>query len=274
MAEQIYHELASYNITRADLIVTLGGGVVGDLGGFCAATFLRGVKFIQIPTSLLAQVDSSVGGKVGINLPQGKNLVGSFYQPEAVLIDPETLDTLSDRYFADGMAEVIKYGCISSSRLFIQLAAFESKKDLIDNIEQVIYKCCDLKRRVVEKDELEGGHRRILNFGHTIGHVIEAYYNYEKYSHGEGVAIGMYHVTKKSVDEGITDEETLDNLKSILIKYNLPYEMPDIPKKDIKEIVMNDKKMEKEILHMVVITKIGRAKMVKVHKKNVLELFK
>ncbi|MDV2934331.1 3-dehydroquinate synthase, partial [Enterococcus faecalis] len=171
-----------------DLIIALGGGVVGDLAGFVASTFLRGISFIQIPTSLLAQVDSSVGGKVAVDLERGKNLVGSFYHPELVLIDPNMLGTLPEKYFNDGLGEVIKYGCIKSKELFEKLEGFENKEDLKENIGEIIYECCNIKREVVEYDEKDLGERMILNFGHTLGHAIEQIYNYETYSHGEAVA--------------------------------------------------------------------------------------
>ena len=189
---QIYDEMLDFKLTRSDIIITLGGGVIGDIGGFAASTYLRGIKFIQVPTSLLAQVDSSVGGKVAVDLARGKNLGGSFYHPVAVFIDPEVLNTLSDEFFVDGMAEVIKYGCIKDKKFFDFLNRLDSKEKLMDNIEEIIYTCCNIKKLTVERDEKDKGERMLLNFGHTLGHAIEQYYNYSKYTHGVAVAIGMY----------------------------------------------------------------------------------
>ena len=194
----IYSKLLDAKLTRSDLIIALGGGVIGDLAGFVASTYLRGVKFIQMPTSLLAQVDSSVGGKVAVDLPEGKNLVGAFKHPLFVLIDPLTLKTLDPHFITDGMGEVIKYGCIKDRALFDQLKGYKDFKDLYQDIDEIIYKCVDIKRDVVEKDLFDFGDRLCLNFGHTIGHAIEQYYNFSKYSHGEAVAIGMVAITKIS----------------------------------------------------------------------------
>ena len=222
---KIYDELLNFKLTRSDLIITLGGGVIGDLGGFVASTYLRGISFIQVPTTLLAQVDSSVGGKVGIDLDRGKNLVGSFYHPKKVIIDPEVLKSLSDRVFNDGMAEVIKYGCIKDKDFFDKLMKYKDKEEVMNNIEYIIHNCCKIKKEVVEKDEKDTGERMLLNFGHTIGHAIEKYYKYNKYTHGEAVAIGMYEITKISEDSFETEKGTADIIKNILIKYNLPYKL-------------------------------------------------
>ena len=164
--EAMYTDLAKNQFTRSDLIVALGGGVTGDMAGFAAASYLRGIDFVQVPTSLLAQVDSSVGGKTGVDIEEGKNLVGAFWQPTLVLIDPDTLATLPPRFFTDGMAEVIKYGCIKSISLFEQL----ERCDIKNEVNDIIFKCVDIKRAVVERDEHEAGERMLLNFGHTLGH--------------------------------------------------------------------------------------------------------
>ena len=224
----IYNELLDFKLTRKELIITLGGGVIGDLGGFVASTFLRGVSFIQIPTSLLAQVDSSVGGKVAVDLEKGKNLVGSFYQPKAVFIDPDVLNTLPEKFYKDGMAEVIKYGCIKDRDFFYMLKSLKSREEVMNNIEDILYKCCYIKKSVVERDEKDLGERMLLNFGHTLGHAIEKYYNFTGYSHGEAVAIGMYNISLKSEDEGITEKGVAEEIKEILINYDLPYKVkPD-----------------------------------------------
>ncbi|MEG0508764.1 MAG: 3-dehydroquinate synthase [Eubacterium sp.] len=271
--EEIYYKLSEFGITRSDLIVALGGGVIGDLAGFCAATYLRGIDFVQIPTSLLAQVDSSVGGKVGVDLGFGKNLIGAFYQPKLVIIDPKFLETLDDHYLTDGMGEVIKYGCISSAKLFVKLMGFEYQEDLLDDMEDIIAKCVQIKRNVVELDEKEHGIRRALNFGHTIGHVIESYFEFDGYSHGECVAIGMYQITKMSVREGITTPETLQNLQLILETYGLPYEMPKMEMNKVKNILFSDKKFENDILNICIIPKIGKAEIVKIQKDQAIQLF-
>ena len=258
----VYNELLDFNLTRSDLIIALGGGVIGDLAGFVASTYLRGVDFVQIPTSLLAQVDSSVGGKVAVDLDRGKNLVGSFYHPKCVLIDPEVLATLEDRFFIDGMAEVIKYGCIKDKEFFDYLEKMENNQQLINNMEVVIHKCCDIKRQVVENDEKDKGERMLLNFGHTLGHAIEQYYNYTKYSHGEGVAIGMYVISKISEEKGLTKKGTSQRIKDILVKYNLPYEL-DVKIEETLEAINLDKKKLGNDLNVIILKEIGSSEIYK-----------
>ncbi len=273
-AEEIYYKLQDIGITRTDLIVALGGGVVGDLAGFVAATYLRGIDFVQIPTSLLAMVDSSVGGKVGVDLGYAKNVIGSFYQPKMVLTDPTCLSTLEDKFLVDGMAEVIKYGCISSSKLFLRLMSFQYQEDLLEDMEEIIAKCVTIKRNVVESDEKEAGIRRILNFGHTIGHVIESYFKFRRYTHGEAVAIGMYQITKMSTREGITNPKALENLRYILETYGLPWELPEMEMKRVVEILSKDKKFEGDTLNVCIIPKIGKSEIVKIQKEQAIQLFK
>jgi 3-dehydroquinate synthase len=258
----VYNELLDFNLTRSDLIIALGGGVIGDLAGFVASTYLRGVDFVQIPTSLLAQVDSSVGGKVAVDLERGKNLVGSFYHPKCVLIDPEVLNTLDNRFFIDGMAEVIKYGCIKDKQFFDYLEKMENNQQLINNMEVVIHKCCDIKRQVVENDEKDKGERMLLNFGHTLGHAIEQYYNYTKYSHGEGVAIGMYVISKISEEKGLTKKGTSQRIKDILVKYNLPYEL-DVNIEETLEAINLDKKKLGNDLNVIILKEIGNSEIYK-----------
>lgn len=212
--------MAQNELTREDGVVALGGGVCGDMAGFAAAIFLRGIKFVQIPTSLLAQVDSSVGGKTAVDLPQGKNLCGAFHQPSLVIIDPNVLDTLTEHYFVDGMGEVIKYGCIKSKSLFNRLEN-ENPKDFIDDL---IFECVDIKRQVVENDEKEHGERALLNFGHTCGHAIEKLWNFEAVSHGEAVGIGMVMITRVSENIGITEKGTTDRIINVLKKNGMKIE--------------------------------------------------
>ena len=255
----IYNELLDFKLTRKELIITLGGGVIGDLGGFAASTFLRGVSFVQIPTSLLAQVDSSVGGKVAVDLEKGKNLVGSFYQPKAVFIDPDVLNTLPEKFYKDGMAEVIKYGCIKDRDFFYMLKSLKSREEVMNNIEDILYKCCYIKKSVVERDEKDLGERMLLNFGHTLGHAIEKYYNFTGYSHGEAVAIGMYNISLKSEDEGITEKSVSEELKEILINYDLPYEVDIKDNNKIIDTISLDKKNIGNVLKVILLKSIGES---------------
>lgn len=255
---KIYDKLLSFGITRNDLIITLGGGVVGDLGGFVASTYLRGIDYIQVPTTLLAQVDSSIGGKVAVDLAQGKNLVGSFWQPKRVIIDIDVLNTLSDYYFSDGMAEVIKYGCIKDSELFDMILYCGGRKQIMNNIEAIVSKCCEIKAKIVEEDERDFGDRMLLNFGHTYGHALEKFYNFEKLSHGQAVAIGMYFITCISEKKCQTVQGVSDKLKEILQMYNLPI-ADDAKTSEVVKAVANDKKNFGSVLKIVVLSHIGNA---------------
>jgi len=270
---KVYKELLDSKITRWDCILTLGGGVVGDLGGFAAATFLRGIPYVQVPTSLIAQVDSSIGGKVGIDLPEGKNLIGSFYHPKAVFIDTNLLNTLDERFFSDGMGEVIKYGCIKNRSLFEQLLSFKTKDELLSNMEQIILTCLNIKKEVVEQDERDTGCRMILNFGHTLGHAIEKYFDYITYTHGEGVAIGMYQITKKSEQMGITEPGTSQLLKEALLKYGLPYELPQANINELINAIGTDKKSSGKYINIVLLKYIGECFVEKISQNKVFEFF-
>lgn len=263
-AKYLYDYLTEKNISRKDYIAAFGGGVVGDLAGFVASTILRGVKFIQIPTTLLSQVDSSVGGKVAINLDAGKNLVGSFYPPCDVVIDPCLLETLPKEEFACGMAEVIKYGAIYDKNLFNKLLECDAK----ENIEEIIFRCIDIKREIVSEDEFDLGLRMILNFGHTFGHIVESYFNLEKYNHGQGVAIGMERITYATEKMGITKEGTYKKLTEILKKYNLHFEDVLISKEDGEKILFRDKKAETDSINYVIITEIGKCEILKLKKEE------
>ena len=259
----VYADLAAFGITRSDLIITLGGGVPGDLGGFAAATFLRGIDFIQIPTTLLAQLDSSVGGKVAVDLPAGKNLVGSFYQPKAVFIDPTLLESLPQRYLHDGLAEAIKYAAFSDEELFAKLEAFSSDAELLANIEGIISTCCLIKARIVQKDEHDTGERMLLNFGHTIGHAVEKCYNYEKYTHGEGVGIGMVRLTEQTEKLGITAIGTSKRLRKILAQYILPTDAK-LTSEQITDVITMDKKKSGNAITLVVLDRIGAGRLIKI----------
>jgi len=258
----LYSQLIDAGITRSDLIIALGGGVVGDLVGFAAATLFRGIDFVQIPTTLLAQVDSSVGGKVAINLPHGKNLVGAFYQPKMVIIDPDTLKTLDKRVFSDGCAEVIKYGLIRDDELF----------DKLENIaisDDIIYTCCDIKRCVVENDEFDLGERMILNFGHTFGHAIEKHYNYGTYTHGEAVAVGMVMESRFGEKLGITLPGTTERIEKLLTKFSLPIEV-EIDANSLAQGIKTDKKGEGSLINIILLDKIGNAIIKKIQKSAVI----
>ena len=252
----VYKAMLEAKISRTDLIVALGGGVVGDLAGFVAATFLRGIKFVQIPTSILAQVDSSVGGKVAVDLPQGKNLVGAFYQPKMVLIDPDVLETLPERYVTDGMGEVIKYGCIKDRKLFELLEKCGSYENLKEHLTDVIATCVDIKRRVVEEDEFDTGERILLNFGHTLAHTIEQHFHYERESHGEAVAIGMYQITKIAEEKGLTKKGEAEHIRKVLEAYKLPVKA-DVPLPQLTEAIKLDKKTLNNKLKVVLLHEIG-----------------
>lgn len=268
--EEVYSSLLENNITRSDMIISLGGGVVGDLTGFVAATLLRGIRFIQIPTTLLSQIDSSVGGKVAVNLSEGKNLVGNFYHPDGVFIDPNMLNTLEKRYLYDGTAEVIKYGCIKDSSLFEKLENIKDEKEYLENIEDIIYICCDIKRIVVEEDERDLGNRMLLNFGHTLGHCVEKAFKYEKFTHGEAVAIGMYHLTLKDELLNSKDNSMSERIKNLILKYNLSYEMPNIDIEDMKKTVGLDKKTSGNNMKIVLLNSIGDSYLKEIKKEEII----
>ena len=254
----LWEAMMAFGLTRTDAVAALGGGVVGDLAGFAAATVLRGVDFIQIPTTLLAQVDSSVGGKVAIDLNAGKNLAGAFWQPKRVLIDPEVLHTLPDRTFSDGMAEVIKYGCIRNRAFFDLLDQCGGRAGVMDHIEDVLYTCCDLKRQVVLEDERDTGVRMTLNFGHTIGHAFELAGNYVTWTHGQGVAAGMHWAARVGVGLGVTPEEAVPAIQAILEKYSLPTDIP-CPWAVMTQAIGLDKKNTGGDIHLIVLTRLGWA---------------
>ncbi len=254
----IYSRLLSFQLSRTDLIIALGGGVIGDLAGYVASSYMRGIPFVQIPTSLLAQVDSSVGGKVAVDLPEGKNLVGAFKHPRVVVIDPLTLKTLDQRFINDGMGEVIKYGCIFDKSLFEKLASYSSFQELYQDIDEIIYRCVDLKRDVVEKDLYDFGDRLALNFGHTLAHAIEQYYHYEKYSHGEAVSIGMVQLTRIAEKQGLTAQGTSQQITEVVTKYNLP-SYANVKIEELKKAIGLDKKNINALLSYILLKEIGES---------------
>lgn len=252
----LYNALLKQKFSRSDLVIALGGGVIGDLAGFAASSYLRGIRFVQIPTSLLAQVDSSVGGKVAVDLPQGKNLVGAFYHPKLVLIDPQVLRTLPEHFIMDGMGEVIKYGCIRDAALFETLKERGSFENLQDILPEIIFRCVDIKRQVVENDQFDTGERMLLNFGHTLAHTIEQYFHYERESHGEAVGIGMYQISKLAEEKNLCQPGTAQKIRLILDAYGLP-DTCHLPMSDLMDAISLDKKNLNNHLNLVLLHQIG-----------------
>ena len=261
----LLNALCENRLTRADAVVALGGGVVGDLTGFAASTYLRGIGFIQIPTTLLAMVDSSVGGKTAVDLPAGKNLVGAFCQPSLVLCDPHALSTLPDPVFYDGCAEVIKAAMLKSHTFFEDL----DKTSPREQLEHILEFCIAMKRDVVEEDEFDTGARRTLNLGHTFGHAVEAASNFS-ISHGCAVAIGMVMMTRAAVKKGYCKEDVLEQLIALLKKYRLPTEVP-YPASALLDIVKSDKKTMGSTVTLIVPEKIGRCTLVPIPTTDVLD---
>jgi 3-dehydroquinate synthase len=243
--------LASAKLTRDDAVIALGGGVVGDLAGFAASSYMRGIGFIQIPTTLLAAVDSSVGGKTAIDLDSGKNLAGAFYQPDLVLCDYALLDTLSEACYRDGLAEVIKYGVIADQELFDML-----KPPVRLQIEQIIARCVTIKRDVVTIDEKERGPRKLLNFGHTIGHAIEACSNYT-ISHGTAVAIGMAVISRASSKMGLCDDAASNQIEAVIKSFGLQI-TTRFSAKELSAAALTDKKRSGGMITLVVPEQIGQ----------------
>lgn len=265
VAADLWEQLLDQGADRKTVVIALGGGVVGDLAGFVAATFSRGLRFVQVPTTLLAQVDSSVGGKVGVNLPGGKNLVGAFWQPRGVIIDVSVLDSLPEREFRAGMAEVVKYGVIQDAEFFAYL---EKNIDAINNrdpdvLTYIVKRCCRLKADVVEKDEREEtGLRSILNYGHTFCHAFEAGTNYEELLHGEGVAIGMMCAARLAERLGRVDEAFVARQQKLLEAFRLPLDVPDVEHDELIELMYRDKKVERGKLRFVLPTRLGHVELV------------
>jgi 3-dehydroquinate synthase len=257
-----YDELAAQRLERKSFIVALGGGVVGDLAGFVAATYLRGIAFVQVPTTLLAQVDSSVGGKVGVNLKAGKNLVGAFYQPRLVLCDLDTLASLPKREFRAGLAEVIKYGIIYDSALFRRLERDLPKLLRRDRqtLAAVVAQCCEIKAEVVRQDETEGGLRAILNFGHSIGHALEAISHYGKYLHGEAISIGQVAAANLSARTLGLPESEVRRIADLLRRAGLPtsFKLSHTQQKKLLAAMQLDKKVSGGEIKFVLARRIGK----------------
>jgi 3-dehydroquinate synthase len=257
-----YDQLAAHRLERKSFIVALGGGVVGDLAGFVAATYLRGIDFVQVPTTLLAQVDSSVGGKTGVNLKAGKNLVGAFYQPRLVLCDPDSLKTLPEREFRAGLAEVIKYGIIFDAKLFAELERDLPKLSRRESkiLAAVIARCCEIKSEVVSQDETESGLRAILNFGHTIGHAIENSFGYGKFLHGEAISIGQVAAAKLSQKVLGLSPRDVERIENLFQRAGLPtaIKLNSAQRQKLFSAMMLDKKVSGREIKFVLAEKIGR----------------
>lgn len=253
----MYRALSEGGFTRTDFIVTLGGGVTGDMGGFAAATFLRGMDFIQVPTTMVAQADASVGGKTGVDLPFGKNLVGAFHQPIAVVTDPDALITLPKHFFNDGLGEVIKHGAIADRELFEALENGEAEEQGFD-LEQVVGRSVSIKRDFVEADTRDTGRRMILNFGHTCGHALEKLHGFKDLSHGEAVGIGMVLACKAGEKLGVTEAGTGERIAGVLRRYGMPTE-PGFGMKEIVKATALDKKSDGDNLRFILIPRIGES---------------
>lgn len=253
---RLVNDLASIPLTRADALIALGGGVVGDLTGFAAATYLRGIKVIQVPTTLLAAVDSSVGGKTAINLPAGKNLAGAFHQPALIWCDPSLLETLPAKIYQDGMAEVIKYGVIADADLFTMLG---NKDFAQSHVENIIQRCVSIKKKFVEEDEHDTGVRQLLNFGHTIGHAIEIASDFE-ISHGCAVAKGMAYMAEIAEKQGWCDSETKNRIIDLLKLYEFDLAIT-FDKEVLYDIMKADKKRKGNFIDIVVPETIGKCRL-------------
>ena len=271
--EDVYSQLIELGCHRSSTFIALGGGVVGDAAGYIAATFMRGVDYIQIPTTLLAMVDSSIGGKTGVNLPAGKNLVGAIWQPKAVVIDPDLLSSLPKRELTSAMGEVIKYGAILDRGLFDLISS--NLEDLLklanpELLAEVIGICAKLKADVVAEDEREGDKRRILNFGHTIGHALETHFGFDTLRHGEAIAYGMLAAGRISIEELRFKKEDFELLQKIIGKLPFPA-LPEFEPEEILQIMQRDKKVKDGNIHFVLLEEIGKAVIVNdVEKKTII----
>ena len=258
--KDIYRFLIDMNFERKDMLIALGGGVVGDMTGFTAATYLRGIDYIQIPTSLLAQVDSSIGGKTGVDFEQYKNMVGAFKMPKLVYINIKTLTTLDERQFFNGFAEAMKHGLIKDALYYEWMISYMyeiCERDL-DILEELVYRSCQIKKAVVEKDPTEQGDRALLNFGHTVGHAIEKYMNFTLL-HGECVALGCVAAAYISWKKQLLSMDEYYEVRDMFVPFNLPISIEDIKAEDLITITKNDKKMENGQLKFILLKKIGKA---------------
>lgn len=270
---KIYDAMLDFKMDRRSVIVALGGGVIGDMAGFAAATYMRGIDFIQVPTTLLAQVDASIGGKTGVDLPQGKNLVGAFHQPRAVIIDTRTLDTLPMRELRSGLAEVVKHGIIYD-RQYLDFIESNSKELLKRNhevLEKTICRSVEIKRDVVEADERESGLRAILNYGHTVGHAVEALSGFGKYRHGEASSIGMVTEALAAEDNGFAESGVTKKIAGVLNKFGLPVDMPvGLDTYEIIRAIELDKKTMGGKIRLALPVEIGKCRVISDIDRNML----
>ena len=259
-AARLYDELIEFRMDRTSSVIALGGGVIGDLAGFVAATYMRGINFINLPTTLLAQVDSAVGGKTGVDHPKGKNLIGAFHQPRIVLCDLDCLKTLPKKELVAGMAEVIKYGVIVDAGFFSFIEShIKEILDLDENaMMEVVRSSCAAKAAVVEEDEREGGLRAILNYGHTLGHAIESLTGYSHYIHGEAVAIGMVAAARIAVAMKLCEPAVVNRLDALLTGFGLTTAMPELNPDDVIEILAHDKKVQDGRVRFVLPERMGK----------------
>lgn len=270
---QIYDDLLTYHADRQSTIIALGGGVIGDMAGFAAATYQRGIRFIQVPTTLLSQVDSSVGGKTAINHPLGKNMIGAFYQPETVIIDLETLNTLPDRELSAGLAEVIKYALLGDAD-FLQwlehnLSAIMQRDSAL--LAHAIYHCCKMKAQIVAADETEQGIRALLNLGHTFGHAIETEMGYGNWLHGEAVAAGMVLASCLSEQLGYLKKEDTQRIQQLLIQANLPIIPPKMTFDRWISHMQHDKKVHHGKMRLITLSQLGQAQITEVEQLSLLQ---
>ena len=273
--DQIFTKLLSEKHDRSTTLIAVGGGVIGDMTGFAAATYLRGVSFIQVPTSLLAQVDSSVGGKTAVNHSLGKNMIGAFHQPKAVIIDTNTLQTLPDREFSAGLAEVFKYGLIADVDFFNWL---EREADSLVNrdVEKLTYaieRSCQIKAQIVRSDETEQGVRAILNLGHTFGHAIETFLNYSDWIHGEAVSVGILMALRMSYLRGNIEMSDVRRVTNLMQRCSLPVKAPsNMTTADFNELMLRDKKVRNDKIRLVLLEKLGRAEVIETFHKEHLQV--
>lgn len=257
----IYDTLMEHHFARDCTLIALGGGVIGDMVGFAAASYMRGVDFIQVPTTLLAQVDSSVGGKTGINHPLGKNMIGAFWQPTCVLADMATFTTLPQREFCAGLAEVVKYALIFDKEFLAWLETYQEQILAKDGeiLSQMVYRCCDYKAQIVASDERESGRRALLNFGHTFGHVIETHQGYGNWLHGEAVSAGMMQALAMSCELGLIDKQDVERVAKLLQAFDLPIKPPQIAVQTALDLMGHDKKVQQGKIRLILLKALGEA---------------
>jgi 3-dehydroquinate synthase len=257
----LYEQMIALGLDRKSTVLALGGGIVGDIAGFVAASYMRGIAYIQIPTTLLSQVDSSVGGKTGVNLPQGKNLVGAFYQPGLVFVDVSFIETLPEREYLTGLAEIIKYGIIWDNDFFEYLEEHRDRIKSRDSqcLMDITSRCCSIKAEIVAQDETESGQRALLNLGHTFGHAFEALTNYQKFTHGEAVAVGITYAARLAHHLGLIPLDDLKRIKNLLEYYGLPVSCGNLNSQDIVVQMRKDKKNVGGKLQLILPTAIGES---------------